>query len=223
MKVQNKEHKQKPIKYLASFLASLMILFGAAACGSGTEEGEVVEDGVATEEFGYDTEVEDAENELVTNEEVDAFGEWDANADESLDATEFGTAFNDAGFYHDWDVDGDGFFSREEVNNGVYLTYDADDGAFTDDEWEIWQNAWGGELDVDLASWDENQDNMLDEEEYNAGLEDLDLYEGWDTDGDGLYSEAEIGEGIFDTWDDDDDELVEAEEYDEVEYELWGL
>ena len=218
-----KENKQEPMNFLWSLLVACMFLFSAASCNSGGGEGAVEDEGLAeTEEIGYDTELGETESELVTNDAVGRFDEWDINDDQMLDQNEFETVANDAGFYNEWDADADGFLSDDELNEGIYGVYDEDDdGVFSEDEFNNWNTAWGGDYEYD--AWDVNNDNVLDNDEFYTGIGDAGIYEGWDVDNDGLYADEEVYGGLFETWDADDDDYLATEEYNTIGYNLWGF
>ena len=42
-------------------------------------------------------------------------------------------------------------------------------------EFNAWNTAWGGNYDFD--AWDTNDDYVLDYNEYNAGIDEADLYD----------------------------------------------
>ena len=68
--------------------------------------------------------------------------------------------------------------------------------------------------DDGFAEWDENEDGVLQEDEFNAGVDDESDYTEWDEDGDGMLNEDEYNAGVFDTMDNDDDGLIDDDEYD---------
>lgn len=223
MSIQKMNKRKKPLKeILGGLLAAFVILMSAASCNSGGEEG-ATEEGVAeTEEVGYGAETEEGENKLASSDEVGDYNEWDTNDDQQWDENEFETVANDSGFYEEWDADADGYLSDDELYGGTYGVYDEDDdGTFTNEEFDVWNTAWGGAYDYN--EWDTNNDNVLDEEEYDAGTEGAGIYDDWDEDADGLYSEDEVYGGLNETWDADDDNYLAEEEYNSIGYNLWGF
>lgn len=76
---------------------------------------------------------------------TDYFEEWDADDDTSLTMDEFNQGVDEMGTYDAWDTDGDGVLSRDEYNVGMY------------------------------ESFDSNDDDVIDEEEFSAYSQDSDL------------------------------------------------
>ncbi len=212
-----------PTKTLGGLLTAGVLLFGAASCGSerGNEENAVAEEQV-DEGLGYEG-LDDGQD--VNNLAVDDnFGEWDANDDNMWDENEFETVSNDSGLFSDWDADNDGLFSDDELNEGFYDVYDADDdNRWSEDEFNTWNTAWGGEYGDNWDAWDANDDNFLDADEYNAGIGEAGVYNEWDTDNDGLFSNDEVNNGLYNTWDADEDGYLNEEEYNNVGYNFWGI
>lgn len=207
-----------PSKTLGGLLTAGVLLFGAASCGSerGSEENAVAEEQV-DEGLGYEGLEDDQEVNNLAAE--DGFGEWDANNDQMWDENEFETVANDAGLYNDWDADGNGEFNENELNEGIFNTYDEnDDNMMDENEFNTWNTAWGGEYENNWDAWDANDDNMLDTEEYNAGIGEAGVYNEWDADGNGIYSENEVNNGLFGTWDNNGDGYLENEEYNQIGY-----
>lgn len=98
-----------------------------------------------------------------------------------------------------WDTNGDGYISTEEF-----------------------ASKWNG-MDY-YADWDENDDNLLDRQEWQTRLDEyyydwdndqLSAFNDWDQDGNDILTPAELGRGTFSYWDENQDGKVSAEEYDE--------
>lgn len=73
----------------------------------------------------------------------------------------------------------------------------------------------------DYASWDANNNDMLEENEFYAGYEESGLFEVWDTNDDGSLDQDEFGEGLYGTWDANDDGMLEADELEENGFWDW--
>lgn len=61
----------------------------------------------------------------------------------------------------------------------------------------------------ELDAWDTDQSGTLDFNEWNTGWMEN---SSWDQDGDGLISDQEYGQGIFDTYDANDDQFWDDSE-----------
>ncbi|MEO3433870.1 hypothetical protein [Inquilinus sp. CAU 1745] len=57
----------------------------------------------------------------------EAYDDWDADANGTLEMEEFNTGFYDNGVFDSWDMDDDGLLSEDEFGEGVYNGYDVDD------------------------------------------------------------------------------------------------
>ena len=143
-----------------------------------------------------------------------AFADWDVDADSYVDRTEFETGWNDAGIYDTWDANDDDTLDATEVSDATYAMMDLDgDGTVTVSEWDEWVDTRIGEAEVNLAAadWDENGDGVISRAEFNE--EDVSGWYGdYDANEDDSYDLAEFGDAAFDWADvDDDDELSEDE------------
>ncbi|WP_152425069.1 EF-hand domain-containing protein [Nafulsella turpanensis] len=104
----------------------------------------------------------------------------------------------------------------------VYEEPLAEDEAFAEDE---------ALAEGDFNEWDTNDDELWDDNEFETVANDAGLYEGWDEDADGLYSEDEVDAGLFEVYDENDDGFLDEEEYSawntawggeyEEEFEAW--
>lgn len=98
-----------------------------------------------------------------------AYGDWDEDANTTLDEREFGNAWGESGYYDRWDTNSDGFLDDTEWTagrdenlegyNGVLGDWDTDaDNRLNEDEFR--RGVYG--------FYDRDRDNMINEEEYNA-------------------------------------------------------
>lgn len=104
-----------------------------------------------------------------------AFGEWDANADMALDEMEF----REIGYFDDWDTDAEIGLSEDEFTTG------------------IGELEGGTEMNIDataFATWDENGDALLEEEEFYSGY-----FDAVDADDSGTIEQGEIPESALQT------------------------
>lgn len=99
--------------------------------------------------------------------------------------------------YVAYDMDGDGVLEPDEYTTYSYNVIDRDgDKYITDSEWSDYTTVWYEPLGQDLskirefAELDTNADGKVDFEEYKAKPE-VNLFSGWDTDGDGFINDTE--------------------------------
>lgn len=160
------------------------------------------------------------EIETVSVTAEDEFNEWDVNDDGQWTEDEFGTAFDDAGVYNEWDLDDDSYLNNDELGKGIFDIYDAnDDGYFDEDEFTTWNTVWGG--DYDYGAWDVNDDELLDYNDFDAGINEYGVFNAWDAGDDGLFTADEITTGFYDTWDADNNDYLDLNEYETYGYGLW--
>ena len=65
----------------------------------------------------------------------------------------------------------------------------------------------------EFTELDANEDALLDQDEFGAGLEESGIYEEWDADASGDLNQEEFQAGAFDAWDTDDDEALSEDEF----------
>lgn len=113
-------------------------------------------------------------------------GEWDQDADSTLNEEEFRAGFEENGVFGDWDTDDDNMLSEGEFNTGVGENTEAFNERFGEDA---------------FSEWDEDGDEMVSEDEFYGGV-----YAGYDRDDDNVIEEPEfsdlgddMGDGGF--WD----------------------
>lgn len=82
-----------------------------------------------------------------------------------------------------------------------------------------------GDFEWSYSEWDANNDGMLDEQEFDAGYDEVglydELYDDWDVNGDGVLDEDEFGDGLYDSWDKDDNGYLEEDEAEEIGFWDW--
>ncbi|RDV14476.1 DUF4625 domain-containing protein [Pontibacter diazotrophicus] len=130
-----------------------------------------------------------------------------------LDAAAFNTLFADTEWWDTWDANNNNSLDQTEFGTTFFQTWDLDDdGTITQDEWNEFAGDFGME-DADWDDWDANNDNQLDQTELNAGILTSGWYTNWDVNNDGMITQEEYTAGIFNFWDDDDDAVLTSEEY----------
>lgn len=105
---------------------------------------------------------------------------WDSTADSVLDETEFGAGFGQGDSFDIWDSDGDGLLSENEWGVGLENQIGAE---YNEDDWGL------------FSDWDENEDALLDEAEFNSGV-----FGAYDLDDDDLWGDEEYGAWQDDGW-----------------------
>lgn len=75
------------------------------------------------------------------------------------------------------------------------------------------------------AAWDANADGELSVEEFSTGFADTGLYSEWDADGSGSLEVSELREGFYNIHDDNGDGIISEEEWDdgvfETDFQEW--
>lgn len=199
----------KTTRFLSLMAASAVLFFPSCESGAG-EAG-------AEEEVYNEGEGLGAEEGLEGEETADygTWDGWDANDDNYVDDSEWGTGYEQEGLFTDWDVNADNQIGEQEYYETSYGLWDEnDDEGLTEDEWGENANTWFGDADYGTwDDWDTNGDDRLDYNEYQAGYENYGLYDNWDTTGDGNLDENEVRTGVYSTYDYDDDNMWNEEEW----------
>lgn len=73
----------------------------------------------------------------------------------------------------------------------------------------------GPALAQEFGEWDENEDTLLAEDEFTAGIEESGVYDEWDEDDSGAIEEDEFNTALYEGWDEDDSGVIEEEEFEE--------
>ncbi len=210
-----------------------LFLFGAASCSSDTREGdqEVAED-VNTELEGAEWEAREGQNEWEenNNENVaynyeERFQEYDTDRDQRLSYDEFEAIEEDnSDRLREWDTNQDEQFSERELNEGLFHNWDRDkNGTLGREEYQAYNTAWGERYGDNFTTWDRNKDDRLDQGEFDAGVTEAGTYDAWDVNSDGVISREELRRGPFESRDADRDSYLTSEEYQDMDYNIWGL
>lgn len=147
------------------------------------------------------------------------FDTFDTNDDGLWDENEFNETYSDE-YYSDWDQDSDGFVDEAEFGATTFDNVDEDeDGYINDEEWQGGSEAMYGDYadEDDFGSFDTNDDDVLDENEWNYGFSDAGWYDTYDSDQSGTVDDDELTDGVFDDWDADDDGYLNEQEYQDSE------
>jgi len=110
-----------------------------------------------------------------------------------------------------------GAFAPDPIENEaevVLVAVEAPSGGFVGGKIDLsargQTSTWTG---ADLGSWDQDRSGALDWEEWKNGLRQVDVFDGWDVNGDGLVEPAEYSNGLFDDLDLDQDNEISVKEH----------
>ncbi|ARS35427.1 hypothetical protein [Pontibacter actiniarum] len=112
-------------------------------------------------------------------------------------------------------------FNSDFASTNYYEEWDENDDNLLD------ENEYRGGM---YSTWDVNNDNQLDENEFTTASNDWGLenesWADWDTSGDGILDENEFNTGFadngwFDDWDADNDNMLAEREYSEGVFGVW--
>ncbi len=164
-----------------------------------------------------------AENADEVDTETTGAEEGAKIADGLFDSNELFTSFNATNLFEDWDLNDDNFLDENEFDGSYYQVWDTDnDGILEESEWKDDVTNFGL-TNEDWDTWDANNDNQVDKNEFNTALEDNNYYSTWDADKNNQLTEREYTDGIFGLWDDNDDGQVEKEKYDNYYHTYFGV
>lgn len=115
-------------------------------------------------------------------------------------------------------------FNEKQFSDGVFMMMNVE-SSIPKDHWEKFVKDFRFEKQA-RTTWDEDGNDVLTIEEFRSGLGRLDLFDEWDLNDDGLVKEAEFAAGIFDRWDRNRNKLLSRDEYFDMFYTylaLWGV
>lgn len=148
-----------------------------------------------------------------------------------IDKTEFTKAFEKGNFFRflDWGWFEFNFtngieFNESQFSAGMFMML-YDEYSIPKDQWEKFAKDFRFEKQS-WATWDEDGNGELSDEEFLKGLDRLGLFDEWDLNDDGLVKEAEFAAGIFDRWDRNRNKVLSRDEYFDMFYTylaLWGV
>lgn len=200
-------------KSLAITAAAAALLLGA--CGD--------DDDVAGTDRDADREIsvtpDDQVDELgkgdvvVEEDEGVDFSSLDSDGDAMLGPDEVDDWVLDEGLFDDWDLDGDGQLTDDEVSETAFGMWDDDgDGALDTTEWGAHASNWFPE-DLDYGAygdWDADADGGVDPDEFRERFDVADLGETW---ADGPMDEVGYADGYFELNDADRDGALSESEW----------
>lgn len=146
--------------------------------------------------------------------QVEGYGKFDANADGTLDRTEFDEMNNDG--FSNWDSNRDEVINDREFYDRTYRNLDANqDNQLSQDEWgDGYDRMYGDYLDTNKYNqFDANSDGFIDNDEYYEGFRDTDFYNSYDKDGDKSLTREEFNAEVYDRMDQDRDGSLNQKEY----------
>lgn len=154
-----------------------------------------------------------AETETITVFEAsESFADFDIDENGTLDADEILATYQNN--FEEWDADGDGLDSEEFYNTTFANTDADDDDSISAEEWDAGFAAmFGGWIDDDFDTFDDNADDVLSLDEWNIAFADSEWFDTYDENADTLVSEDEWDAGLFADWDTTDDDLIDEDEF----------
>lgn len=192
---------------ISGTIFSLLLVFGFSACGQEETYDESFEPGIEQEGLpGEDMGIQ-----------AEGLGDWDADLNNQIDRAEFTTGFGEAGIYDEWDIDANQELSEDEFYSGVYDLWDENDDALLDEsEWNNQANNWFAEAQYNLTDWDTDGEEGLTEEEFVNGFRETGLYTQWNQNQDNLIDENEFAEGTYELFDQDQSDFLDENEWNQT-------
>lgn len=142
------------------------------------------------------------------------------DAGEIIENNQLKASFTQSEYFDEWNENSDSYVSPDEFSQGFFSVLDQDQSSsLSPEEWEKGKAQFFSEEKSDKQqaemNWDANNDDQIQPDEFQAGLEKLNYFSEWDNNGDDQLTEEEIAEGSFAMWDTDGNGVVEADEYQE--------
>lgn len=232
-KQAKKKTQQMITKHFSILFALFFFLFGAVSCsnderqGGGEDKAEEINTRLESTEWEAregQSEWEDKNLETVTNTPEVQFTELDRDTDQRLTYQEFMAEVEYSDFLRGWDTNNDNVVTELELADGIFINWDRNEDNFIDGaEYQAFNSAWRDRYGDNFTTWDADDDDRLDREEFTAGLRETGVLQEWDTDDDDIYTEEELRRATFESMDVDRDTYLTEEEYTDMEYNIWGL
>jgi len=151
---------------------------------------------------------------LSAQTDQDPFMYSDADGNGTLNRAEYGVAWERVRAFDYWDSDDDGLIENEEYSSGVRERYDYDRNQnLSRGEWDR-STPWSEDLGS-YEVYDLNGDNVVDEDEWNEGVQSFSYDEAYDTDRDGALNKEEYTDMTYDSADMDRDGEISVDEFQE--------
>lgn len=145
-----------------------------------------------------------------------AFLEWDEDKDNLLEEFEFKGEFMNI-YFPEWNTDkGDMGLNKDEFYGSTFARLDVDSSKrLEEDEWGYGYSYLYDDYIVyeDIHLYDGDGDGLLAFEEYFDTFYDSDYFYEVDVDNNGLISEHELAEYVFESWDIDESGTISRGEY----------
>lgn len=138
----------------------------------------------------------------------------DKNGDEAITAGEFENWGKEQGVLDAFMGEEKGTLGETALSEGLYDIWDVEGSGLTEGEWNEGLRVWfPDEGTQDFTTWDVDEDETLDNDEFVAGMAHTELLESWDDDGDGNIGTAETYERFYDVFDTDSDDTLTSREW----------
>lgn len=125
--------------------------------------------------------------------------------------------FSAANYFENSDKNNDNLLDKNEFSSSLFDSWDtSNDGILNENEWANATNDYGFK-DNDTWAWnslDANNDSKITNAEFESGLGNADMFASWDKNNDNMLDEKEYAEGIVVIWNEAEaDGVLDEEEY----------
>lgn len=204
--VNSTNQKLKRMKRF-TLLFAMLITFSSSflACKDVEKDGE--ETDIMAEDETIETEVFEEEP---LNED---FGAFDTNDDNMLDENEFAESNIT---FEEWDEDDNSSLNDEEFYGSTFAMADAnEDDKIDENEWNEGRNTVYSSYaaEDDWNTFDTDGDGFLNNDEWFEGFSDSEWFGDFDENDDEMLDSNEWNSGIFANWDANDDGFLDENEY----------
>lgn len=142
------------------------------------------------------------------------FERYDLNDDDQWDEEEFGSFYSDD-YYNTWDSDEDTQIEENEFYDNTFEnTDDNNNNGINEEEFEDGSNDMFGDYadTADFGTFDEDNDGIVDSNEWNEGFADTNWFSDYDANNDEYLDNNELNDGVFDNWDNNSDGYLDENE-----------
>lgn len=148
--------------------------------------------------------------------EPDVFEGVDLDRDGTVAHEEFGGWIEEEGILDAWDTDDEAGYSVGEVTSALVDLWDGGEAGLTMAELREGVAAWFPDIDLGLlGEWDLDDDDIIDDDEAETGIERAGLLTGWGDPGEGYDEDTVVGH-LYEIFDEDGDTLVTRQEWEQA-------
>ncbi|SFG93861.1 hypothetical protein SAMN04488020_10550 [Palleronia marisminoris] len=141
------------------------------------------------------------------------YTDWDNDGNLELTESEVSAGLSDSGTFDAWDRDEEAGLNEGEFATGMFASWDTDnDVQITEEEYTAGTERWyGTDYATPFSDYDTDTSGYIDRTEFGSAW-DSSYYTQWDADDDSLLSEEEYGAGVYDSADLDTNQVITVEE-----------